>query len=40
MTRIPETLKVPQQLLAQAWAWGEWQPLEETVRDQRVELCQ
>ena len=39
MTRIPETLKVTQPLIAQAWAWGQWQPLEETVRDQRVELC-
>jgi transposase len=39
MTRIPETLKVTQQLIAQAWAWGEWQPLDETVRYQRVELC-
>lgn len=39
MTRIPETLKVTQQLIAQAWAWGQWQPLEETVRYQRVELC-
>src|SRR5712691_2139452 len=37
--RIPETLKVTQQLIAQAWAWGQWQPLEETVRDQRGELC-
>jgi transposase len=39
ITRIPETLKVTQQLIAQAWAWGEWQPLDETVRYQRVELC-
>ena len=39
ITRIPETLKVTQQLIAQAWAWGEWQPLNETVRYQRVELC-
>jgi transposase len=39
MTRIPETLKVTQQLIAQAWAWGQWQPLEETVRYQRVALC-
>src|SRR5713101_54380 len=39
MTRIPETLKVTQQLSAQAWAWGQWQPLEETVRYQRVERC-
>jgi hypothetical protein len=39
MTRMPETLQVTQQLIVQAWAWGPWQPLEETVRYQRVELC-
>jgi len=39
ITRIPETLKVTQQIIEQAWAWGEWQPLDETVRYQRVELC-
>jgi len=39
ITRIPETLKVTQQLIAQAWAWGPWQPLEETVKYQRVDLC-
>lgn len=39
ITRIPETLKVTQQVIEQAWAWGEWQPLNETVRYQRVELC-
>jgi hypothetical protein len=39
MTRMPETLQVTQQLIAPAWAWGQWQPLEETVRYQRVELC-
>src|SRR5467141_5216599 len=39
ITRIPETLKVTQQVIEQAWAWGEWQPLDETVRYQRVELC-
>jgi transposase len=38
LPRIPETLKGTQQLIAQAWAWGAWQPLDETVRDQRVEL--
>ena len=37
--RIPETLNVTQQVIEQAWAWGEWQPLHETVRYQRVELC-
>jgi transposase len=39
MTRIPETLQVTQQVIEQAWAWGEWQPLDATVRYQRVELC-
>jgi transposase len=39
ITRIPETLTVTQQVIEQAWAWGEWQPLNETVRYQRVELC-
>jgi transposase len=39
ITRIPETLTVTQQVIAQAWAWGEWQPLHETVTYQRVELC-
>src|SRR5260370_40194791 len=39
MRRRAGGLKVPQQLIAQAWAWGQWQPLEETVRYQRVELC-
>ena len=39
ITRIPETLTVTQQVIAQAWAWGEWQPLDETVRYQRVDLC-
>src|SRR3989475_7938938 len=39
ITRIPETLTVTQQVIEQAWAWGEWQPLDETVKYQRVELC-
>ncbi len=39
ITRIPETLKVTQQVIAQAWAWGEWQPLDETTSYQRVDLC-
>ena len=37
-TRIPETCTVTQQVIAQAWAWGEWQPLDETVKYQRVAL--
>jgi transposase len=39
ITRIPETFTVTQQVIEQAWAWGEWQPLDETVKYQRVELC-
>jgi transposase len=39
ITRIPETLKVTQQVIEQAWAWGEWQPLDETTSYQRVDLC-
>jgi transposase len=39
ITRIPETLTVTRQVIEQAWAWGEWQPLHETVQYQRVELC-
>ena len=39
LTRIPETLTVTRQVIEQAWAWGEWQPLHETVQYQRVELC-
>jgi transposase len=39
ITRIPETLTVTQQVIEQAWAWGEWQPLDETVKYQRIELC-
>ena len=38
ITRIPETLTVTQQVIEQAWAWGEWQPLKETVKYQRVAL--
>lgn len=39
ITRIPETLKVAQQVIEQAWAWGEWEPLDETTSYQRVDLC-
>ena len=39
ITRIPETLPVTQQVIEQAWAWGEWQPLPATVCYQPVELC-
>jgi hypothetical protein len=33
-------VQVIQQRIAQAWAWGAWQPLDETVRSQRMERCQ
>jgi hypothetical protein len=33
--RIPATCTVTPPVLAQAWAWGAWPPLEETVQDQR-----
>jgi hypothetical protein len=36
--RRPETLKVTQQVLEQAWAGGEWQPLAATTSSQRVAL--
>jgi transposase len=39
ITRIPETLKVTQQVIAQAWTGGAWQPLDETNSYQRVDLC-
>jgi transposase len=39
MTRIPETLAVTQQVIEQTWPWGKWQPLDETFKYQRVELC-
>ena len=39
ITRIPETLKVTQQVIEQAWAWGQWQPLDETTSYQQVALC-
>jgi transposase len=39
ITRIPSTLKVENQLIEQAWHIGEWEPLEEGYRYQRVELC-
>jgi len=41
MTRIPETLKVAQQVIDQAWAFDQWQGIdgEETYRYQRFDLC-
>jgi len=41
MTRIPETLKVAQQVIDQSWSFDQWQEIdgEETYRYQRVDLC-
>ena len=41
MTRIPETLKVAQQVIDQAWSFDQWQEMEgeETYRYQRFDLC-
>ena len=41
MTRIPETLKVAQQVIDQALAFDQWQEIdgEETYRYQRFDLC-
>jgi transposase len=39
LTRIPGTLKIEHQLIAQAWQSGSWTHLEEGYRAQSVELC-
>ena len=39
LTRIPESIQVVQQLIQQAWAWDQWQQLDETYRYQRIDLC-
>lgn len=39
ITRIPESLKLTQQVIEQAWAWGQWQPLDESNSYQRLDLC-
>ncbi len=39
ITRIPETLKDAKQVIKQAWAWNTWQPLDDTVCYQRIDLC-
>jgi transposase len=31
LTRLPEPLQVTQQVIEQAWAWGQGHPLEETT---------
>jgi transposase len=36
--RLPETWKGTQPVSEQAWAWGEWQPFDETASYQRVAL--
>jgi transposase len=38
ITRIPSPLKVENQLIEQAWRFGEWEPLEAGYSYQRVEL--
>ena len=38
LTRIPETLQGTQQVIEQAWAWGQWHPLDETTSYQQVAL--
>lgn len=39
ITRIPETLKVAQQVIDQAWDLDQWTPLNETYSYQRLNLC-
>lgn len=39
ITRIPETLKVVQQVIDQAWDFDQWQSLDETLSLKRVDLC-
>jgi len=39
ITRIPETLKVTQQVIDQSWDLDRWQPIDETYSYQRVDLC-
>jgi transposase len=39
LPRIPETLQGTPQVIEQAWAWGAWQPLDETASYPRVDLC-
>lgn len=39
LTRIPGTLSLERQLIAQAWMFGRWSPLEEGYQVQSVELC-
>jgi len=39
ITRIPETLKVAQEVIEQAWFFDCWQPLDDTYSYQRVDLC-
>ena len=39
ITRIPGTLKLVSQVIAQALKWDTWQSLDTTTRYQRLELC-
>ena len=38
ITRIPETLKVAQEVIEQAWFFDSWQPLDDTSSYQRVHV--
>lgn len=38
LTRIPESLQVAQQVIAQAWAWNHWEGLDANYRFQRIDL--
>jgi len=39
ITRIPGTLKLVSQVIAQALGWDTWQRVDDTTRYQRLELC-
>jgi transposase len=39
ITRIPNTLGSVSQVIAQALAWDTWHPLDDTTRDQCLEVC-
>jgi transposase len=39
ITRIPNTIGPVSQVITQALTWDTWHPLDETTRDQRLELC-
>ena len=39
ITRIPNTLGVVSQVIRQALTWDTWHPVDDNIRDQRLELC-